>query len=91
MIRIVMVDDHEMVREGLKSMLEAEPDFEVVGESATADSLEQLVEATRPDIVLLDARLPGISGPEACSRLVETHPEVGVITRRPRRRGRHGA
>jgi two-component system, NarL family, response regulator DevR len=79
MIRIVLVDDHEMVREGLLALLETEPDFEVVGQSGSAEELAALVEMTRPDIVLLDARLPGISGPDACHRLLETHPEVRVI------------
>jgi DNA-binding NarL/FixJ family response regulator len=79
MIRIVIVDDHEMVREGLRVMLGAEEDFEIVGEAASADHLDALVDTTRPDIVLLDARLPGISGPEACRRLLESHPDLPVI------------
>jgi DNA-binding NarL/FixJ family response regulator len=79
MIRILIIDDHEMVREGLRAMLAAESDFEIVGEAASADSLEALVDTTRPDVVLLDARLPGISGPEACRRLLESHPDVPVI------------
>jgi len=79
MIRIVIVDDHEMVREGLQALLETEPDFEVVGQSGSAEGLPDLVERTQPDIVLLDARLPGVSGPDACERLLETHPNVRVI------------
>jgi two-component system response regulator DevR len=79
MIRIVMVDDHEMVREGLRAMLAAESDFEVVGEAGSAEHLAELVDTTRPDVVLLDARLPGISGPEACRRLRESHPEMPVL------------
>jgi DNA-binding NarL/FixJ family response regulator len=78
-IRLVIVDDHEMVREGLRAILGADPDFQIVGESGSADDLSQLVERSQPDIVLLDARLPGISGPEACRRLSETHREVRVI------------
>jgi DNA-binding NarL/FixJ family response regulator len=78
-IRLVIVDDHEMVREGLRAILGADPDFHIVGESGSADDLSQLVERSQPDIVLLDARLPGISGPEACRRLSETHREVRVI------------
>jgi DNA-binding NarL/FixJ family response regulator len=79
MIRLVIVDDHEMVREGLRAILGADPDFEIVGESGSADGLAELVDRTHPDIVLLDARLPGVSGPEACRRLSETHPDVRVI------------
>jgi two-component system, NarL family, response regulator DevR len=79
MIRILLVDDHEMVREGLKTILATEPDFEIVGESATAEGLAELVEQTQPDIVLLDARLPGVSGPDATRRLASSHPQVAVV------------
>ncbi len=79
MIRLVIVDDHEMVREGLKTILQAESDFEVVGELATAERLLPLVDKMRPDVVLLDARLPGEGGPEACRRLTHAHPEVRVL------------
>jgi two-component system response regulator DevR len=79
MIRLVIVDDHEMVREGLRAILQTEPDLEVVGECGTADDLDGLVQQTRPDVVLLDARLPGVSGAEATRRLAVAHPEVKVI------------
>ena len=79
MIRLVIVDDHEIAREGLKSILEGEPDFEIVGEAATARDLVGLVERTRADVVLLDARLPDGSGPAACRRLTSAHPDVKVL------------
>ena len=79
MIRIAIVDDHEIIREGLKSILQCEPDFEVVAETETAEELGELVENAKPHIVLLDARLPGIGGAEACRRLVAAHPEVAVL------------
>lgn len=79
MIRIMIVDDHEMVREGLKAILQTEPDFEVVSESGSAADLMKLVDDSHPDVVLLDARLPGVSGAEACRRLVEFHPETAVL------------
>jgi two-component system, NarL family, response regulator DevR len=78
-IRVLIVDDHEIVREGIKTILQAEPDFVVVGESGTAEQLTQLVNQVRPDVVLLDARLPGLSGAEACRRLTVSHPDVGVL------------
>ena len=79
MIRILLVDDHEIVREGLKTILSAQSDFEVVGETGSAEGLNELVEVTRPDVVLLDARLPGMSGADACRALVAVHPEVAVL------------
>jgi DNA-binding NarL/FixJ family response regulator len=78
-IRIAIIDDHEIVREGLKTILHSEPDFEVVAESGTAEELAELVTRTAPDVVLLDARLPGLSGAEACSRLALSHPTVAVL------------
>jgi two-component system response regulator DevR len=78
-IRIAIIDDHEMVREGLRTILQAEPDFEVVAKRGSADGIVELVERTRPDVVLLDARLPGVSGPEACRLLAVSHPDTAVL------------
>lgn len=78
-IRILIVDDHEMVREGLMAMLRPEPDFDVVGDTGYGEQVVDLVETTHPDIVLLDARLPDISGVEVCRRLARTHPKVAVV------------
>ena len=79
MIRVLIVDDHEIVREGIKTILLAEPDFVVVGVSGTAEQLTELVNQMRPDVVLLDARLPGLSGAEACRRLTVSHSDVAVL------------
>ena len=77
--RIVLVDDHEVVRLGLKSLLERHPQFEVVGEASSArDALEQ-VTALEPDVVVMDIRLPGTSGIEACEQIVDNHPNTKVI------------
>ena len=78
-IRILLVDDHEMVREGLKAMLQAEADMEVVAETGSGLEVLRLVEKTNPDIVLLDARLPDLSGPEVCRRVTREHPAVRVV------------
>jgi two-component system response regulator DevR len=78
-IRILLVDDHEMVREGLMAMLQSEPDFDVVGQTGYGAEVIDLVEATRSDVVLLDARLPDLSGVEVCRRLTQSHPEVAVV------------
>jgi DNA-binding NarL/FixJ family response regulator len=78
-IRIAIIDDFEITREGLKTILQCEPDFDVVAEGGTAEELAELVTQTAPDVVLLDARLPGLSGAEACSLLALSHPEVAVL------------
>ncbi|HNR46841.1 MAG TPA: response regulator transcription factor [Anaerolineaceae bacterium] len=76
---ILLVDDHEVVRLGLRSLLEHNPLFEVVGEAGSAkDAIEQ-VGRLRPDIVLMDIRLPGISGIEACEEITRNFPDTKVI------------
>jgi DNA-binding NarL/FixJ family response regulator len=78
-IRVLIVDDHEMVREGLMAMLQTEDDFEVVGQTGSGAAVAELVESNRPDVVLLDARLPDVSGVEVCRRLSRSHPGVAVV------------
>ena len=79
MIRLLIIDDHEMVREGLKAMLSAEPDFTIVGDAANAEQAFALIERQSPDIILLDVRLPGTSGIEVCRTVTERYPEIAVI------------
>jgi DNA-binding NarL/FixJ family response regulator len=77
--RILLVDDHEVVRLGLRALLERHPQFEVVAEAGTArDAIEQ-VEQYSPDVVVMDIRLPGGSGIEACEEISEKFPETKVI------------
>jgi two-component system response regulator DevR len=79
MIRLLIIDDHEMVREGLKAMLTAEPDFEIVGDAANAEQAFELLERLRPDVILLDVRLPGVSGIDFCRTVTERYPKTAVI------------
>lgn len=79
MIRLLIIDDHEMVREGLKAMLTAEADFEIVGEAANAEQAYELIARSHPDVILLDIRLPGVSGIEVCRSVTERYPETAVI------------
>ena len=65
MIRIVVVDDHPVVREGLVASLEDNPEFQVVGAAGSAEDALRLVAAQRPDVILLDLELPGVNGLEA--------------------------
>jgi DNA-binding NarL/FixJ family response regulator len=75
----LIVDDHEVVRLGLKALLERHPQFEVVGEAGTAkDAIEQ-VARLHPDVVLMDIRLPGSSGIEACEEITHTYPGTKVV------------
>ena len=77
--RILLVDDHEVVRLGLKSLLEHNAQFEVVGEAATAKEALEQVARLLPDIVLMDIRLPGTSGIEACEEVTNRFPEIRVV------------
>ncbi len=77
--RILIVDDHEVVRLGLRALLDRHPDFEVVGEASTADEAVIKTLDRRPDVVVMDIRLPGGSGIEACEQIVAQAPECKVI------------
>jgi two-component system response regulator DevR len=77
--RIVLVDDHEVVRLGIKALLERHPHFEVVGEAGTAKEAIEQVERLLPDVVLMDIRLPGASGIDATEEITNSFPEIKVI------------
>jgi two-component system, NarL family, response regulator DevR len=77
--RIVLVDDHEVVRLGLRALLEHHAQFEVIGEAATAKEAIEAVDRLHPDIVLMDIRLPGTSGIEACEEINKSYPETRVV------------
>ncbi len=78
-LRVLIVDDHPMFRMGLAAALAEMDGIELVGQAETADAVEALVDATQPDVVLLDVRLPDGSGLEVNRRLAERHPAVRVI------------
>jgi DNA-binding NarL/FixJ family response regulator len=81
-IRLVLADDHYLVREGVRRLLETRPDFEVAAVCDDLDSLLVAVDAERPNVVVTDIRMPPGSadeGIQAAKRLRETHPEVGVV------------
>ena len=77
--RVLIVDDHRMFREGIRSRLEQEPGVEVVGEAASAEEALALVEECNPSIVILDIRLPEASGIELARALRESRPEVKLL------------
>ncbi len=81
-IRVVLAEDHYLVREGLRRLLEVEPEIEIVGACKDLESLLAAVEAERPDVVITDIRMPphGVDeGIQAAERLRASHPEVGVV------------
>jgi len=79
-IRILIVDDHPVVRLGMKSLLSNQADFEVVGEAETVKSALELIEQLRPDIVLLDIRLPGESGLDLLHQIQQFAAKVIILT-----------
>src|SRR5262245_24016239 len=78
-IRVFLLDDHEVVRRGVRDLLEAEEDFEVVGEAGTAEEARYRIPATSPDVAVLDVRLPDGSGVEVCRDVRSVRPELACI------------
>lgn len=79
MIRVLLVDDHDLFREGLRQLLETQPDIEVVGEVNDGLGVERAVEEKRPDVVLMDVSMPVSDGVSATRELLSRHPGLGVI------------
>ena len=78
-VRVFLLDDHEVVRRGLRDLLEAEDDLEVVGEAGTAEEAYGRIPATRPDVAILDVRLPDGDGVEVCREIRSKHPEIACL------------
>ncbi len=78
-IRIYLLDDHEVVRRGLRELLESEPDFEVVGESGSAEEATRRIPALRPDVAILDGRLPDGSGIDVCRDVRSQDPSIAAL------------
>jgi two-component system, NarL family, response regulator DevR len=77
--RILLVDDHEVVRLGLKALLERHPQFDIIGEASSAREALEQVANNHPDVVVMDIRLPGTSGIEACEEITSRFPETRVL------------
>jgi DNA-binding NarL/FixJ family response regulator len=79
MIRVLLADDHSLVRAGIRSLLGAMADVEVVGEAASGEEALELAARQQPDVVLMDIAMKGITGLEAAARMREAHPAVRVV------------
>jgi DNA-binding NarL/FixJ family response regulator len=79
MIKVLIADDHPVVRDGLRAMLATQPDMEVVGEAATGTQAVERAQALRPDVVLMDLQMPELDGPAAIATLREREPAVHVL------------
>jgi DNA-binding NarL/FixJ family response regulator len=78
-IRLLVADDHPVVRDGLRAMLATQPDMELVGEAATGTQAVERARALRPDVVLMDLQMPELDGPAAIATLRDQAPEVRVL------------
>ena len=79
MIRVLVVDDHELVRSGITRMLADSPDIEAIGQASSGEDAIEFVRKDRPDIVLMDIRMPGIGGLEATRRILRIDDSIRVI------------
>ena len=79
MIRILLVDDQQLIREGIQILLNTEPDMEVAGQAANGEEALALIPKCLPDVILMDVRMPVMDGVSATKELAKRHPDVAVI------------
>jgi two-component system, NarL family, response regulator DevR len=78
-IRIIIADDHEVVRMGIKALLQQQPELQVVAEASTGTEAVELAMQYKPDVMVMDIRMPGMSGVDACRQIVQQLPNTRVV------------
>ncbi len=78
-IRVLIADDHPFYREGVRTMLNAEPDIEIAGEAASGEEAIAQAESLQPDVILMDLKMPGIQGIEATRHIMNSRPHIAVL------------
>ena len=78
-LRILIADDHQLIRKGLRSVLDTVPEFEVIGEAASGREAVERAAALQPDVVLMDLQMPGGNGIEATREIVRTSPQIRIL------------
>jgi DNA-binding NarL/FixJ family response regulator len=78
-IRVLIADDHPVVRDGIRAMLDTQPDLDVIGEATTGDEAVELTRELRPDVVLMDLQMPHTDGPTAIAQIRARDPQVNVL------------
>jgi DNA-binding NarL/FixJ family response regulator len=78
-LRVLIADDHALVRSGMRALLSSAPDIEVVGEAATGEEAVSLATNLQPDVIVMDLRMPGMNGIEATRRVLHTSPHIRIL------------
>lgn len=78
-IKVFLVDDHEIFRNGLKQLVDSEPDMEVVGEAGDGETALETLRTMRPDVIIMDIRMPGINGVETSQMLLKREPQAKIV------------
>lgn len=78
-IKILLVDDHAVVRAGIREILERDKDFEVIGEASDGEAAVRMAGSLLPDVILMDIGMPKINGLEATERILKTHPDIAIL------------